>query len=498
MKIFKAEQVRDADEYTIKNEPISSIDLMERAASFCTNKIIELYTSDFKFKIFVGPGNNGGDGLVIARLLSLKANKVEVYIVKFTDKFSPDFQTNLDRLKAVKNVKILILESVDKFPETDKTDILVDAIFGSGLTRALKGFPERIVSKINKTNAEIIAVDIPSGLFGEENPSGTKTVIKSTHTFTFQYPFLSFFYPENEDFVGEFHTIPIGIHQDYINNTKTDFHYLEKSDISAKIKKRRKFSHKGTYGHAVIFSGGYGKAGACVLAAKAAHRTGAGLVTAIVPKCNYHILQTSSPETMLVIDNENDYLTELPALHQYNALAIGPAIGFNEKTRKLLHSILVTYNKPIVIDADAITILSENKEWLKKIPEKSIFTPHPKEFERLFGKSENNYQQTITQIKFARKLNSYIILKGAHTIIATPEGKCYINSTGNPGMASGGSGDVLTGIIVSLLAQGYSSKDASIIGVYIHGLSGDKAKNVKGEEALIAGDLIENIDFRVL
>ena len=244
MKIFRAEQIREADEYTIKNEPISSIDLMERAASYCTNKITKLYNSDYKFKIFVGPGNNGGDGLVIARLLYSKGYKTEVYIVKFTDNFSSDFQINHERLKKIKNVKIFIIDTIENFPKINKKDILVDAIFGSGLSRILKGFPKIIVEQINNTNADIISVDTPSGLFGEENPSGERTVIKATHTLTFECPFLSFFYPENEKFVGQFHTIPIGIHPDYIKSSKTDFHYLEKEDISEKIIKRKKFSHK--------------------------------------------------------------------------------------------------------------------------------------------------------------------------------------------------------------------------------------------------------------
>lgn len=489
MKIFSANITREADNYTIKHEPISSVDLMERAAKLCFNKILELYSDVKDMIVFAGPGNNGGDGLVIARLSAERNIKVKLVILHFTDNFSLDFKVNLNRLKEQNKVEVLRLKEISDFPNILYGAVIVDTIFGSGLTRVLKGFPEEVVKKINETDNQVVAVDIPSGLFGEENVESDKTVVKATHTITFEYPSLSFLFPENEAYIGQFHVVDIGIYKDFIIQTESHYYYIQKEDI--KLKKRNKFSHKGIYGHALIIAGSYGKAGASVLAVKAAQRTGAGLVTAAVPKYNYQILQTSSPETMLSIDTSEEFLSILPDLKSYNSVAIGPGIGFNNLTKELLHQLIKIYNKPIVFDADAITILSENKDWLKDVPKNSIFTPHPKEFERLIGKSKNNYERLQMQIDFAVKYHVYVLLKGAHSSVATPEGNVYFNSTGNPGMATGGSGDVLTGIIASFLAQNYSPINAVIFGTYIHGLTGDIAAENLGQNALIASDIID-------
>ena len=488
MKLFNVELTREADNYTIEHEPIFSTDLMERAASSATEKVLQLYPENKLFMIFAGPGNNGGDGLVIARLLAEKGFKVNLQIVKFTENFSKDFKINLERLSEQGKVNIHILKNEENFPIIYKDQIVIDAIFGSGLTRKLSGFPEEIVKLINSSGADIVAIDAPSGLFGEENPREERTVIKADHTLTFQYPSLSFLFPENEDFVGTFHIIDIGIHPDYIKKADADYYFIEEDDVI--IRKRKKFSHKGNYGHALIAAGSYGKAGASVLTVKAAHRTGAGLITAQVPKANYEIMHISSPETMLKIDKNEFYLSESMDLKPFNAVAVGPGIGFDDMTKELLINLIENYNNPVVFDADAITILSENKNLLEKVPEGSIFTPHPKEFERLVGKTENNYQRMQKQVEFAKKYNVILILKGAHTSVATPGGKVFFNSVGNPGMATGGSGDVLTGIIVSLLAQNYSPVNASVTGVYIHGLSGDIAAKNLGQNALTASDII--------
>ena len=493
MKIFRANQVREADNYTIKNEPILSINLMERAAKNCTKKIVKLYPKNRKFKIFAGIGNNGGDGLVIARLLHQKGYNVEVFIVKFSDKFSDDFSVNLKRLESLQSVNIEFIESINQFPEISEKDIIIDAIFGSGLTRILSGFVKQVVEKINSSEAEIIAVDIPSGLYGEENHKENQTIINATHTLTFEYPFLSFFYPENEKFIGNFYTISIGVSPEFIEKTDSNYYFIEQEDILSKINKRNKFSHKGTFGHALIIAGSYGKAGAGVLSVKAAHRTGAGLVTALVSKCNRQVFQISSPETMLEIDKQKKHVANLPDLKKYNAVAIGPAIGFADKTKKLLNQLIKESKKPLVIDADAITIFGENKEMLKNIPKNSIFTPHPREFERIAGSWKNDFERNNLQIEFSKKYSCFVVLKGAYTSITTPSGKCYFNSTGSPALATGGSGDVLTGMIVALLAQKYNSEDAVLIAVYLHGKAGEKAGKQKSEDSVIASDIIENI-----
>ncbi|MCD6556776.1 MAG: NAD(P)H-hydrate dehydratase [Bacteroidales bacterium] len=489
MKIFSSDLTRQADNFTIVNEPVSSLNLMERAAGRAANKILKLYFNRINFSIFAGPGNNGGDGLVIARLLAEKGLNVRVYYVKFTDKISDDFKANYEKLQTINEVSIVILDSIKKFPKLKKNELIIDAVFGSGLTRILKGFPEEVVKQINNSGNEVVSIDSPSGLFGENNPVGERTIVKANHTLTFQYPSLSFMFAENEDYVGKFHVIDIGIHKEFREKTNSPYYFIQKEDV--KIRKRKQFSHKGNYGHALLLAGSYGKAGACILAAKATHRTGTGLLTTVVPVCNYQILQIASPETMLNINETENYISDLPDLSNYNAVAVGPGIGFAQETKQMLNNLIETYNKPIVLDADALTILSENMDWLADVPENSIFTPHPKEFERLAGKSKNNFTEMQKQIEFAKKYKIFLILKGAYTTVATPEGKVFFNSTGNPGMATGGSGDVLTGIILSLLSQKYNPQEAAIYEVYIHGLAGDFAAEKKGQYPLIASDIID-------
>ncbi len=489
MKIFTSDLTRQADNFTIENEPISSLNLMERAAGRATDKILKLYFNKINFSIFAGPGNNGGDGLVIARLLAEKGLNVRVYFVKFTDKISDDCKANYEKLQAINEISIVVLDSIEKFPKLKKNELIIDALFGSGLTRVLKGFPEEVVKKIYDSENEVVSIDSPSGLFGENNPVAEKTIVKANHTVTFEYPSLSFMFAENENYVGQFHVIDIGIHKEFKKKTNSPYYFIQKEDV--KIRKRKQFSHKGNYGHALLIAGSYGKAGANIFAAKATHRMGAGLLTSVVPVCNYQILQIASPETMLSVNETEKYISDLPHLINFNAVAVGPGIGFAKETKLLLNTLIETYNKPIVFDADALTILSENKDWLKKVPVNSIFTPHPKEFERLVGKSENNFDEMQKQIEFAKKYNIFLILKGAYTAVATPEGKVLFNSTGNPGMATGGSGDVLTGIILSLLSQQYTPREAAIYGVYIHGLAGDFAAEKKGQYPLIASDIID-------
>lgn len=492
MKILQTNQVKEADAYTIKNEPISSIDLMERAATNLTKWILDKFLVENEFVIFAGVGNNGGDGLVVARLLSEKLKKVKVFIVEFSKKYSEDFNVNLNRLIKT-NIDVIHLTQEDKFPQINVSAVIIDAIFGSGLTRPVNGFAANIIEKINFLNNKVVAIDIPSGLFGEENHHiADQKIIQADYTLTFEFPFLSFVLPENENFVGEFSIIPIGISQEFIDKANTDYFFIEFDDIAKLLKHRKKFSHKGNYGHGLLIAGGYGRMGASVLSAKAAHRSGIGLLTAHVPKKCVDIMQISSPETMISIDNDKKSVTEIENINKYNAIAIGPAIGFDKKTIKFVKQLFSeNKEKSFVIDADAITIISKNNDIREKIPKKSILTPHPKEFLRLIGKTKNNFIRLQLQREFSLKYNVILVLKGAHSSISCPDGKVYFNSTGNPGMATGGSGDVLTGIILSLLAQNYKPEDAAKIAVFFHGLSADIAAAEIGQMSLIASDIVD-------
>jgi NAD(P)H-hydrate epimerase len=491
MKILPVTLIREADVYTITHEPVVSLDLMERAAGKCFSWLIQHYGKNKKFKIFCGIGNNGGDGLVIARMLAGKNIYVETYIVRYSTKSSEDFNINLERLKKIKKSIINEINDTINLPEIDKDDIVVDAIFGSGLSKPVnEGIASDAIKHISKSRAQIVSIDMPSGLFGEDNSYNNGNIICATHTLSFQFPKLAFLFSDNEKYVGNWHILPIGLHPDYINNAKVNNFLIEKDDCHQLIKPRKTFSHKGTYGHALLVCGSYGKMGAAVLSARACIKSGAGLVSAHIPKCGYEIMQSAAPEIMCSTDTSEQVISDIIDLKTYNAVGAGPGIGTDKKTQHALKILIQNCNCPIVFDADAINILAENKTWLSFVPQGSIFTPHPKEFERLVGKTNNENERQKLQIDFSKKYGVYLVLKGAYTCISTPAGDCYFNSTGNPGMATGGSGDVLTGIITGLLAQGYTSFESCLIGVFVHGLAGDFATKRFGYEATTASEII--------
>ena len=274
---------------------------------------------------------------------------------------------------------------------------------------------------------------------------------------------------------------------------KIHFFSVEKTDITPLVPVRNPFAHKGNFGHALLIAGSRGKTGAAVLAAKACLRSGAGLLTVHIPACGEIILQTTIPEAMIEIDESHDFITGLNITSKYNAIGIGPGIGCNEKTAAVLHRLFDDANQPMVLDADAINLIAQDKQLQQKLPENSILTPHAGEFDRLAGNSENACERLQKACQWAVEHKSYIVLKGANTAICTPNKECYFNPTGNPGMATAGSGDVLTGIILGLLAQSYSPLNAALVGTFLHGLAGDLAANLKSQESLIASDIIENL-----
>lgn len=491
MKIFNVHTIREADAFTIKNEPILSIDLMERAASACTKKIIEHLPIGCNVKIFCGIGNNGGDGLAIARLLHEMGISLTVYIFKYSDKFSIDFSINFKKI-IKKNIPCSFINSNTDIPLFTEHDVIIDAIFGSGLNKAPEGNIAEAIHLINSSKCLVMSVDIPTGLFADDI-SLHDSIIKADFTFTFEFPKLSFMFSENEKYVGKFQIIPIGIHKDFINQTLSNNYYLLKKECKLLLKKRNLFSHKGSYGHALLIAGSYGKMGAVILASKACLRTGAGLISTHIPRSGYSILQTAFPENMVSIDDSEIYISKIPDLSPYSAIGIGPGIGMETPTSEALYFLLKHTTVPLVLDADALNILGMHKDWLTLLPSGSILTPHPKEFERIAGKFSNSFEGHGLLLEFSKKYNIYIILKGHHTAISCPDGTCFFNSTGNSGMATAGSGDVLTGIILGLLAQGYSPQNAAILGVFLHGLAGDIAAKNDGYEALIASDIIQNI-----
>ncbi len=494
MKIFSCEQVKTIDEYTIRHNPIASVDLMERAAGELFKWITSRFGRSGSIIVFAGPGNNGGDGLALARMVAVDRYDTEVHYIKFTDNTPGNWETNRRRLEKDTSVKVNYLTSADQFPVISSGDLVIDAIFGSGLTRPVEGLPREVIKLINRVDAKIISIDIPSGLFGEDNSNNTfESVVKADFTLSFQFPKLSFLFAENAPFVGEWEVLPIGLNTNAIRNTVTPYSLLGKSDMMPIQKKRNQFDHKGNYGHGLLISGSFGKMGAAVLGAKAALRTGIGLITCHIPSCGSIIMQSALPEAMVRQDISDEYISDIGETDPFNAVAIGPGLGTEQESQNAIYKLLADCKKPLVIDADALNILSLNKSWLSHLPEVTVLTPHPKEFERLAGKTDNSYDRLQKQIAFSRDYHCTVVLKGAYTSVTTPDGKVMINSTGNPGMATAGSGDVLTGLILSLLAQGYTSENAAVFGVYLHGLAGDIAAGESCYESIIASDIIASI-----
>jgi len=493
LPIFSAEQIKLIDAHTINIEPIASIDLMERAALKCTQWLMKHYSLETIFKVCCGLGNNGGDGLAIARQLLEHGYKVEVFIINYSDKYSDDFLINKRCLETLFPRFLMEVNDFAHLPHFQKSDVVIDALFGIGLSKSLSGLAADCVNQMNSSDAVIVAIDVPSGLFADKYSDRRSSIIKAKYTLTFQSPKLSFMFAENNIYVGSGHVLDIGLRVSEKLRSEATAFYLTEEHLHQLMKPRAKFSHKGAFGHSLLLVGSYGKMGAAIMSAHALLRSGAGLLTVCVPKCGYEIMQTSVPEAMALVNgNEFIQFSELD-VKAYSTIGIGPGIGTKKGTQHSVKVILESYKKPIVIDADALNAISLNKEWLKLIPENSILTPHPKEFERLTKSAENDFERHQLQIEFSKKQKVYVVLKGAHTCITTPDGKSYFNSTGNSGLAKGGSGDVLTGLITGLLAQGYSSFEASVIGVYVHGLAGDITKEEKGEVAMIPTDVIENI-----
>ena len=492
MKILNAAEIRLWDQFTIEHEPVASINLMERAATACVEWIKEKNLLSHPFTIFCGKGNNGGDGLAIARLLTESYCTVQVFILEFGHKGTDDFQANLELLHQSR-VDIRFIQSEENFHQFKPGEIIIDALFGSGLNRPLEGVTGKLVSHLNHSGCRVISIDIPSGLSADQSSKGN-IAVKANDTLSFQCYKPAFLVAENSLYTGNVHILDIGLHPDLYNSLITKNELTDGTIARSIYKPRNNFSHKGNFGHALLVAGSYGKMGAAVLSAKACLKSGSGLLTVHIPKSGYDILQTSLPEAMVMTDFNSSFLTKIEDdLLKYDAIGIGPGIGTASETKTLVQELFHSYSKPVVIDADALNIISSQKDLLKLIPAGSVLTPHPKEFERLFGPSKNDFERIQLASEKAKELNCIIILKGHHSFIASPDTKGFFNNTGNAGMATAGSGDVLTGILTGLIAQNYSSIEAAILGVYIHGLAGDYAAGEESMEAMIAGDIINNL-----
>jgi len=486
MKIFTAEQIRNCDQYTIKNEPVSSVHLMERAAEACVEWISENCNNHRNFAVFCGSGNNGGDGLAIARMLYQKGFDVDVF-TNTKAKFSSDAQENFKHVKEISGITIREFKEASGY-RFDSRTVIIDALFGTGLSRKLDGDIKDLVEFLNRKKNIKISVDLPSGLMADALSDSDAVVFMADYTLSFQFWKKSFLHAETGKFAGKIEILDINLSQDYVEETETKDYVIDDEVIKKIFKVRSEFSHKGIYGKAVIIGGSYGKMGAAVLSTRAALKAGAGLTFTLAPKCGYEILQTSDPEAMFM-EGGKDYIESFN-VEETAVCGIGPGLGTHENTAKGLLKFLKNYTKPLILDADALNIISQNYESIQVIPEKSIITPHPKEFERLFGKTENSFERTELAKNKSREHQIFIVLKDHHTQIITPEGEVFYNITGNSGLAKGGSGDILTGIITSLLAQQYSEQEAAVLGVWFHGKAAEFAAEKYSKEAMLPSDVI--------
>ena len=514
MKIFFTNETKKLDRFTIENEPIKSIDLMERAASSVTFEIISRWKRNTPVVVFAGPGNNGGDALAVSRMLIEEGYTLDIYLFNPLQKLSQDCLKNRDRLQTIEGLKfsksVKPSDSTNTFPHNGshfteitnefipptltKGTLVIDGLFGSGLSKPLSGGFGSVVQYINSSDATVVSIDLPSGLFGENNTENIpRNIVQADLTITFQYPKLAFMFAENEQFTGEWKIVDIGIHPDIIEQTETKYYYIEPDEAARMIMKRSRFVSKHNVGHTLLIAGSKGMMGAAVLAAKAALHTGAGLVSVLSAACGEKILQTSVPEALFIADEQDSHISDIVLNRSYSAIAVGPGLGRHEETARAFYKLLGQIKRPIVLDADALNLLAGHTELIENLPKNSILTPHHLEFDRLFGKNDTSYERLNKAREIAIRYHIIIVLKGANTAIVTPKGDVLFSSSGNAGMATAGSGDTLTGMITGLLAQGYHPIPAAILGVFLHGTAGDLAAERDSQEYITAGDIISQI-----
>ena len=493
MKIFTAAQIHELDKYTIENEPIESIDLMERAAKALTRAIMDEYNSLMPVIVFAGPGNNGGDALAVARMLAENNYTVTVYLFNVNGKLSNDCAVNKVRLMDNRRVKNFI-EVRQEFepPVLEEGMLIIDGIFGSGLNKPLAGGFASLVKYINSSAATVVSIDVPSGLMTEDNTYNVRAnIIHADLTLTLQHVKLAFLFKENQPYIGRLKVLDIRLSKEGIQKLDANYTLLEENDVRQLIQPRSAFAHKGDMGHALLIAGSYGMGGAAVLAAKACLRAGCGKLTVHSPKKNNMVLQISVPEAIIQLDREETTFSEPIDTEEYHVVGIGPGLGTSEQTAIAMISQIRRSQCPIVADADALNMLGTHRSWMQQLPKGMILTPHPKELDRMEGNCADSYERLVKASNLAERIQGYVILKGHYSALCMPDGHVIFNSTGNAGMATAGSGDVLTGIITGLLARGYKQAEACLLGMYLHGLAGDIAAKELGEESLIASDLIQ-------
>lgn len=484
MKVLSSEQIRAADQYTIKNEPISSLHLMERASEAFVIKFLGLHPQKIPTYIFCGTGNNGGDGLAVSRLLLGRGWDVKTFVIGNLEKGSNDFAANLKRLDSFTTIS-----KKNEFPKIPNQSVIVDGLFGSGLSRPVAGLFQDLIQYLNEHKAQRIAIDISSGLFADQSLPEKAIAFKADYTISFQVPKLAFLLPECAQYVGDWRVMDIGLDKEFIKNQETGYSVTERNDVVNLVPRRPKFAHKNSVGRLMIVAGSKGKMGAAVLCARAAFRTGAGLVHVCVPKCGIEIIQIAIPEAMVLDGKGTNEIHSIPSSD--DTVILGPGLGTEPKTLDAFENFIRSAKRPLVIDADGLNLLAKKETLLNQLPAESVLTPHPGEFKRLVGEWKNDFDKLEMLREFCKKNKVNVVLKGAYSAVCNSDGEVYFNPTGNPGLATAGSGDVLTGIVGSLLAQGLSPFDALKLGVFLHGTAGDEAVREMKSPCLLASDIVQ-------
>lgn len=493
MKILTSEQLHELDNATCEAQEIDSLELMERAANAVSCEIISRFLPSQRIVVIAGPGNNGGDALATARMLIEQGYKrVEIFLFNVHNRLSHDCNEERKKLITIEGVDFteVILEFTP--PYLSKSDVVIDGLFGSGLKEPLQGGFQSLANLLNSSGAYIVAIDIPSGMFGEWNSNvRRRDVVHADLTLTFQLPRLSFFFEDNAPLLGEWQLLDIDLDEDKIRETQSDYRYVDRRSIRPLIHKRLPFSGKRDYGSALLFAGSTGMMGAAVMCARATLKAGAGLATVHSANRGIDIVQTAVPEAMFEPDRNEHFIADMKIYHDHQVVAAGPGIGTKDQTINALESMLKNVKCPLLLDADALNCISKRPSLLALLPQNTVITPHAGEFDRLFGEQKSSEDRLRKAIEMARHYNIIIVLKGHYTATVSPTGRVCFNSTGNAGMATAGAGDVLTGIIAAFMAQGYQPERAALIGVYIHGLAGDLAAADLGEFGMTAGDIAD-------
>jgi ADP-dependent NAD(P)H-hydrate dehydratase / NAD(P)H-hydrate epimerase len=492
MKIFEAAQIRLADEATLLKEKIPSIDLMERAAQTCVNELKKVFASTDKPAIICGNGNNGGDGLAIARLLYQEGIIPKVFTVEFANQSSVDYKINLKRLKEETQVEIQCIDSIADF-QLLENHWVIDALLGTGTSRPVDGLLKELIVYLNKSRVKVISIDLPSGMpadgIRDFDAWKNAEMVNAVLTFSFQFPKLAFFLPETGVKTGEWKILDIGLSQEFMDETDSVFDFLEVKDLMHLIHKRAKFSNKGSYGHLLLIAGSEGKSGAALMSSKAAMRTGCGKLTLCSDQASLQALAVYLPEAMSVEGGKKE-VEILPALNSFDAIAVGPGLGKGEGVQKVLKRLLQDWAGPLLVDADAINILAENPTWFNWLPKASVLTPHPLEFRRLTGNTSGTfYDLLVSAAKFSKKYSVFINLKSTYSCLITPSGRFLFNSSGISALAKAGTGDVLSGIIAGFLCMGYSATESICLGNYIHGRAAYLAVGKNSFHSLLAGEI---------